>query len=61
MTYMDIEFPGDLQEAQVRAGRNISNAERWGSVVAGIGLAAYGLSRRRGAGWALAGFGALLF
>ena len=61
MTYMDIEFPGDVQEARIRDGRNISNAERWGSMAAGVGLAAYGLSRRRGAGWALTGLGALLF
>lgn len=58
---MDVEFPGDVQERRVREGRNISNAERWGSAAAGLGLVAYGLSRRRGSGWVLAGFGALLF
>ena len=57
---MDIEFPGDLQDQQVREGRNIGNVERWGSVAAGVGLAAYGLSRRRGSGWILAGLGAWL-
>jgi uncharacterized membrane protein len=57
---MDIEFPGDLQDRQVREGRNIGNVERWGSVAAGVGLAAYGLSRRRGSGWILAGLGAWL-
>src|SRR4029453_15681512 len=39
----------------------MSEVERWMSIGAGVGLAAYGLSRRRGvAGWTLAGFGALL-
>ena len=57
---MDIEFPGDLHDRRVRDGRNISNVERWGSVVAGAGLATYGLSRRRGSGWVLAGLGAWL-
>jgi uncharacterized membrane protein len=57
---MDIEFPGDIQEQSVREGRNISEAERWGSLVAGVSLAAYGLSRRRPSGWMLAGLGALL-
>jgi uncharacterized membrane protein len=61
MTYMDVEFPGDVREEHVRDGRNISNAERWCSMAAGLGLAAYGLRRRHGAGWAMAGLGALLF
>ena len=54
MTYMDIEFPGDIREAQVRSGRNISEPERWISLAAGLGLAAYGLIRRRGTGPGLA-------
>ena len=58
---MDVEFPGDLQEQRVRDGRNIGDAERWGSMAAGLGLVAYGLSRRRTSGWIVAGFGALLF
>jgi uncharacterized membrane protein len=57
---MDIEFPGDTWDRRVRDGRNVSNAERWSSVAVGLGLAAYGLSRRRGSGWIFAGFGALL-
>jgi len=61
MSHMEMEFPGDAREAQVRGGRNISEAERWCSMAAGVGLAAYGLSRRRGAGWLLAVAGALLF
>ena len=61
MTFMELEFPEDVQEARVRAGRNISEAERWLSIAAGIGLAAYGLTRRRGAAaLTLAIFGGLL-
>jgi uncharacterized membrane protein len=60
MSYMDIEFPGDLRDARVRQGRNISEPERWASTAAGAGLALYGLSRRGGRGWLLAGIGALL-
>ena len=61
MTYMDLEFPGDARDAQARSGRNISSAERWCSIATGVGLAAYGLSKRRGASaWTLAGLGALL-
>lgn len=61
MDYMEMQFPGDMRDAQVRSGRNISEAERWISMAAGVGLAAYGLSRRRGSGWILAAFGGLLF
>lgn len=62
MSYMDIEFPGDMRDAEVRTGRNISETEQWLSLAAGLGLAAYGLIRRRGsgAGLALAGIGGLL-
>ena len=61
MDYLELQFPGDVQEERVRSGRNISDAERWLSMAAGVGLAAYGASRRRAAGWAVAGLGALLF
>jgi uncharacterized membrane protein len=61
MDYMEMQFPGDVQDARVRSGRNISEAERWLSMAAGVGLAAFGVSRRRAAGWAVAGVGALLF
>jgi uncharacterized membrane protein len=61
MEYMELQFPGDVHEERVRSGRNISEAERWLSMAAGVGLAAYGASRRRPAGWAVAGLGALLF
>ena len=60
MDYMELQFPGDVEDARARSGRNISDAERWLSLAAGIGLAAYGASRRRPAGWAVAGLGALL-
>jgi uncharacterized membrane protein len=60
MSYMEMEFPGDVREAQVRQGRNISDAERWASVAAGAGLALFGVSRRSTGGWLMAGFGALL-
>lgn len=42
-----------------RSWRNISEAERWLSIGAGIALTVYGLTKRR-AGWVLAGFGAML-
>ena len=61
MDHMELQFPGDMQDEKARSGRNISDAERWLSMAAGIGLAAYGVSRRRGSGWALAGLGGLLF
>jgi uncharacterized membrane protein len=60
MSYMDIEFPGDVREERVRLGRNISDAERWASVAAGAGLAVYGVSRRSAGGWLTAGLGAWL-
>ena len=60
MDYMVMEFPDDVRERMVREGRNISETERWVSVAAGVGLATYGVSRRSGAGWMLAGLGALL-
>jgi uncharacterized membrane protein len=61
MDHMELQFPGDIQEERVRSGRNINDTERWLSMAAGIGLAAYGASRRRASGWALAGLGAMLF
>jgi uncharacterized membrane protein len=62
MTYMDIEFPGDVRDAQVRSRRNISDAERWLSLAAGLGLAAYGLVGKRGtgAGLGIAALGGML-
>lgn len=60
MSQMEMAFPGDARDAQVRAGRNISETERWISTAAGVGLALYGLTRRNGAGWLTAIGGALL-
>jgi uncharacterized membrane protein len=61
MDYMELQFPGDTQDERARTGRNISDAERWLMMAAGVGLGAYGASQRRASGWALAGLGALLF
>lgn len=60
MDYMVMQFPDDAREARVRAGQNIGETERWVSMAAGVGLAAFGVSRRNPAGWVLAGIGALL-
>jgi uncharacterized membrane protein len=57
---MELEFPGDRREAEVRSRRNISDAERWVSMAAGSALALYGLSRRSRSGWILALFGGWL-
>ena len=61
MDYMELQFPEDAREQRVREGRNISDAERWASMAGGVGLAAYGISKGRLPGWALAGLGAWLF
>ena len=61
MDYMELQFPDDMRDEQARSGRNISQAERWASMAAGIGMAAYGVSRRRPTGWIVAGLGAMLF
>jgi uncharacterized membrane protein len=60
MDYLELQFPEDAGEARVRQGRNISETERWVSMAAGAGLVAYGLTRRRGTGLLVAGFGAWL-
>jgi uncharacterized membrane protein len=60
MDYLELQFPEDAQDARVRSGRNISEMERWLSMAAGVGLAAYGASRRRPAGWVLAALGGML-
>jgi uncharacterized membrane protein len=61
MDYMELQFPDDVQDARARSGRNISDVERWVSMGAGAMMTAYGLSKRRTTGLALAGLGALLF
>jgi uncharacterized membrane protein len=60
MAYVELEFPGDPREAQARSSRNLSDVERWISMAAGTGLAVYGLSRRRTAGWVMAALGGML-
>ena len=60
MAYMELEFPADATEERVRSGRNISDVERWLSMAAGTGLALYGLSRRKTAGWMLTALGGML-
>jgi uncharacterized membrane protein len=57
MAYMDMEFQEDVRDARARAGRNISDIEKWGSIAAGTALALFGLSRRRASGVALAALG----
>ena len=60
MAYMDLEFPGDVQEARVRSGANISDLEKWISLAAGAGLTFYGVSRARRNGWLIAALGGML-
>lgn len=60
MDYLEMQFPGDARDTLVRTGRNMADVERWASMAAGVGLAAYGLARRNRFGWMLAGFGTLL-
>ncbi len=57
---MELQFPDDAREARARSNRNLSDLERWASLAAGAGLAAYGLSRLKSNGWLYAGVGALL-
>jgi uncharacterized membrane protein len=57
---MELTFPGDVQDARARSDRNLSELERWASMAAGAGLAVYGLSRLKGAGWLYAAAGGLL-
>jgi len=58
---MELEFPGDLQDRMARDRRNMNEVERWLSIAAGVGLATYALTKRRGvARWTLTDFGALL-
>jgi hypothetical protein len=49
-----------IEDVIIDPVRNISGAERWGSMVAGAALTLYGLSRFRRGGWILSAFGVLL-
>jgi uncharacterized membrane protein len=60
MGYTETAFPTRAEGAAVYGGRNINDVERWLSLAAGTGLALYGLSRRKTAGWMLAAFGGML-
>ena len=57
---MEMIFPEDAREGRARSDRNLSDVERWASIAAGAGLAAYGLSRLKSHGWLYAGLGGLL-
>jgi uncharacterized membrane protein len=57
---MDLTWPEDARDANARAGRNISDIEKWVSLAAGTGFALYGLSRLRSNGWLWTGLGGLL-
>ena len=57
---MELMFPEDARDAAARSGHNISSVEKWISIAAGAGLAAYGLSRLKRNGWMYAGLGGLL-
>jgi uncharacterized membrane protein len=57
---MELTFPDDARDRRARSDRNLSDFERWASIAAGAGLAAYGLSRLKSNGWLYAGVGALL-
>ncbi len=57
---MELTWPEDARDAAARSGRNISGLEKWVSIAAGAGLAAYGLSRLRSNGWLWAGLGGVL-
>ena len=49
-----------LRRVALDAKQNVSNPERWVSVVAGATIAGYGLARRKLSGFALAGLGGAL-
>ena len=49
-----------MNTAAERSRQNINSVEKWASIAAGAGLAAYGLSRLRKDGWVWTGVGGLL-
>lgn len=57
---MELTFPEDVRDAEIRSHRNISDIERWISLGAGSALVLYGLSRMRPSGLLYAGLGAVL-
>ena len=48
---MELTFPEDAREGRVRSNRNLSVFERWASIIAGAGLADFGVSRLKKDGW----------
>jgi uncharacterized membrane protein len=61
MAEIDMTYP-EAPVADLPAGtHNISDIERWASMAAGIGLAAFGISKGRPGGYVLAAVGAMLF
>jgi uncharacterized membrane protein len=61
MTTLEMVFPEDVLEERARTNRNLSELERWMSIVAGTGLAVYGLAHLKSKGWLyLIGGGLLL-
>jgi uncharacterized membrane protein len=60
MPTMELVFPEDAQELRARTNRNLSDLERWGSIVVGAGLTVYGLSRLKSTGLMHATVGTLL-
>jgi uncharacterized membrane protein len=61
MAEIDMTHPEAPAAELPASAHNISETERWASMAAGIGLTAFGISRRRPAGYVLAAVGALLF
>lgn len=59
MAHMEMEAAADARDART-GWRNISEIEKWLSLAAGTGLAVYGLSRRKTAGWLLTAAGGFL-
>jgi uncharacterized membrane protein len=57
---METKDPGRARSTGAGRGSNISDAEKWGSIAAGAGLALYGLTRRSPGGLGLALMGGLL-
>jgi uncharacterized membrane protein len=57
---VEIDMAGDTIDTRVAATRNLSEFERWASLAAGTGLAAYGFTRLKNRGWLYAALGGYL-
>jgi uncharacterized membrane protein len=60
MAHMELQFPADAREQAVYSDRNLSDTEKWLSIVAGTGFALYGISRRNKQGWLMTAIGGML-